>query len=161
MVGIRFMRILFLCVGNICSSPAAQCTLQELVNDASLADNYVINSAGTTHFHKGSLPDVRIQQQLVARGIPVIGRSKQIERYDLEFYDLILAMDKYNLTYLEAMDSENRYSYKFKLFCDYCNNHDDQEVPDPYYRGHKGFDYVMGLIVDGCQNLFDLTRPKD
>jgi len=149
------MRILFLCMGNICRSPAAHCVFQKLVNDSEWADQFVVDSAGTTHFHAGSSPDARIQQQLMIRGIPVLGRAKQIDRFDLEFYDLILAMDKDNLAYLKAMDTQNIYGEKFKLFCEYCRHHQDQEVPDPYYGGHQGFDYVMELIVDGCQSLFD------
>lgn len=115
----------------------------------------MVDSAGTTHFHSGSSPDARIQQQLMIRGIPVLGRAKQIDRFDLEYYDLILAMDNDNLAYLEALDTRQVYRKKFKLFCDYCRWHKDQEVPDPYYGGNQGFDYVMELIMDGCQNLFD------
>ena len=149
------MRILFLCLGNICRSPAAHCTLQKLVDDSDWAECFVVDSAGTTHFHTGSSPDSRIQQQLMIRGIPVLGRAKQIDRFDLEFYDLILAMDKDNLAYLEALDTQKIYGEKFKLFCEYCHGHKDKEVPDPYYGGHQGFDYMMELIIDGCQNLFD------
>lgn len=118
-------------MGNICRSPAAHCTLQKLVNDSDWAECFVVDSAGTTRFHTGSSPDSLIQQQLTIRGIPVLGRAKQIDRFDLEFYDLILAMDKDNLAYLEALDTQKIYGEKFKLFCEYCRGHKDKEVPDP------------------------------
>ena len=129
------MRILFLCMGNICRSPAAHCTFQKLVDDSDWAECFVVDSAGTTHFHTGSSPDTRIQQQLMIRGIPVLGRAKQIDRFDLEFYDLILAMDKDNLAYLEAL-IRRRFGKKFK-FSAVLPQSQDQEVPDPYYGGHQ------------------------
>lgn len=90
-------RILFLCMGNICRSPAGHCVLQHLVDEASLTDQFEIESAGTIGFHIGSSPDPRMQQVMRERGIPIIGQSRQLESVDLEHYDLILAMDEENL----------------------------------------------------------------
>ena len=146
-------RILFLCMGNICRSPAGHCVLQHLVNEAGLEDQFEIESAGTIGFHAGGPPDARMQKSMRARGIPVIGRSRQLVVADLEHYDLILAMDLDNFKDVSALDSSGKYHQKIQLFCDYCREHSETEVPDPYYGGDQGFEQVMDLIEDGCRNL--------
>jgi len=146
-------RILFLCMGNICRSPAGHCVMQYLVDEAGLSDQFEIESAGTIGFHVGSPPDQRMQQVMRERGIPVIGESKQLESSDLEHYDLILAMDTDNLSGARSLDRKRQSLDKIKLFCEYCSDHDETEVPDPYYGGDRGFDHVMDLIEDGCRNL--------
>lgn len=146
-------KILFLCMGNICRSPAGHCVLQHLVDEAGLSDQFEIESAGTIGFHIGNPPDQRMQQTMRARGIPIIGRSKKLCRADLEYYDLILAMDTDNLAGAQSLDPSQTLWNKLKLFCDYCVEHDETEVPDPYYGGDQGFEHVMNLIEDGCRNL--------
>ncbi len=146
-------RILFLCMGNICRSPAGHCVLQHLVDAAGLSDQFEIESAGTIGFHVGSPPDARMQQNMRARGIPIIGKSKQLSSRDLDYYDLILAMDQDNLAGARRLDPNKKHWDKIQLFCDYCTEHDVTEVPDPYYGGDQGFEHVMDLIEDGCRNL--------
>ncbi|MEN8662566.1 MAG: low molecular weight protein-tyrosine-phosphatase [Lentimonas sp.] len=146
-------KILFLCMGNICRSPAGHCVLQHLVDDAGLSDQFEIESAGTIGFHVGSPPDQRMQQTMRARGIPIIGQSRQLSRADLEYYDLILAMDNDNLAGAQSLGRSQELWSKIKLFCDYCTEHDETEVPDPYYGGDQGFEHVMNMIEDGCRNL--------
>lgn len=153
-------RILFLCMGNICRSPAGHCVLQHLVDEAGLTEQFDIESAGTVGFHVGSPPDRRMQQVMQERGIPVIGRSKQLDSFDLEYYDLILAMDQDNLAGARSLDRKGQYHDKIKLFCEYCTEHDETEVPDPYYGGEHGFDHVMDLIEDGCRNLLKELTAK-
>lgn len=146
-------RILFLCMGNICRSPAGHCVLQHMVDEAGLQEKFEIESAGTIGFHVGSPPDLRMQQVMRARGIPVIGQSRQLQAADLAYYDLILAMDMENFEDARALDPRGIHHRKVKLFCDYCTEHTETEVPDPYYGGDQGFDHVMNLIEDGCRNL--------
>ncbi|MGZ0654479.1 low molecular weight protein-tyrosine-phosphatase [Coraliomargarita sp. W4R53] len=146
-------RILFLCMGNICRSPAGHCVMQYLVDEAGLSDEFEIESAGTIGFHVGSPPDPRMQEAMRERGIPVIGESQQLVRADLEHYDLILAMDQDNFAGARRLDRAGQYTDKIKLFCDYCTEHQETEVPDPYYGGERGFEHVMDLIEDGCRNL--------
>ena len=146
-------RILFLCMGNICRSPAGHCVMQHMVDQAGLADRFEIESAGTIGFHVGSPPDSRMQEVMRARGIPVIGQSRQLKASDLREYDLILAMDNENLDGARRLDSSGQYTDKIRLFCDYCTEHTETEVPDPYYGGDRGFEHVMDLIEDGCRNL--------
>lgn len=146
-------RILFLCMGNICRSPAGHCVFQHMVDAAGLTEAFDIESAGTIGFHVGSPPDSRMQQAMRARGIPVIGRSRQLDRFDLEYYDLILAMDRDNLEGARSLDRKGQYHDKIQLFCEYCTEHDETEVPDPYYGGDRGFEHVLDIIEDGCRNL--------
>ncbi|TVP78957.1 MAG: low molecular weight phosphotyrosine protein phosphatase [Puniceicoccaceae bacterium] len=145
--------ILFLCMGNICRSPAAHCYMQHLVDQAGLTEQFDIESAGTIGFHQGATPDSRMQAVMKARGIPVIGRSKHLDSFDLEHYDLILAMDESNLADACALDPKGQYRKKIKLFSEYCSEHAITDVPDPYYGGEDGFDHVMDIIEDGCRNL--------
>jgi protein-tyrosine phosphatase len=145
--------VLFLCMGNICRSPAAHCMFQHLVDEAGLSEQFEIESAGTIGYHEGSPPDRRMQQVLRSRGVPVIGRSKQLDRFDMEHFDLILAMDRENLDGALALARNEAERAKVKLFCEYCTEHSETEVPDPYYGGDQGFERVMDLIEDGCRGL--------
>ena len=146
-------RILFLCMGNICRSPAAHCVFQQMVDAAGLSDQFEIESAGTIGFHAGKPPDQRMQEVMRARGVPIIGRSKQLDSFDMEHYDLILAMDKDNRDGALALARGDAQRAKVQLFCDYCTEHKETEVPDPYYGGDQGFEDVMDLIEDGCRGL--------
>ncbi len=147
-------KILFLCMGNICRSPAAHCVFQHLVDQAGVTDQFELESAGTIGFHVGSSPDKRMQHCMRTRNIPIIGHSRQLKPSDLEVYDLILAMDNDNLIDARALDPYGKLHHKVQLFCDYCTAHRQTEVPDPYYGGDCGFEHVLDLIQDGCANLF-------
>ena len=147
------IRILFLCMGNICRSPAGHCVFQHMVNQAGLSDQFEIDSAGTIGSHTGSPPDQRMQRSMHLRKIPIIGTARQLKPHDLEYFDLILAMDKENLEDARLLDPSGKFHPKIKLFCDYCTQHDETEVPDPYYGGNSGFEKVLDLIEDGCANL--------
>ena len=146
-------KILFLCMGNICRSPAGHCVFQHLVDQAGLSDQFEIESAGTIGFHVGSPPDSRMQQSMSARAIPIIGHSRQLKAADLEYYDLILAMDNDNLADARALDPTGKLQHKVQLFGNYCTGHNKPEVPDPYYGGDRGFEHVLDMIEDGCVNL--------
>jgi len=152
-------RILFLCMGNICRSPAGHCVFQHRVNQSGLSKQFEIDSAGTIDFHVGSPPDQRMQKTMRSRYIPVIGTARQLKRADLEYFDWILAMDKENLRDAQSLDPSGELHPKIKLFCDYCTRHDETEVPDPYYGGESGFEKVLDLIEDGCTGLLkELTK---
>jgi len=140
-------------MGNICRSPAAHCIFQYMVDAADLTDQFEIESAGTIGFHAGSPPDQRMQQVMRTRGIPVIGSSQQLDSFDMAHYDLILAMDQDNFQGAFALARGDEQRAKVKLFCDYCTEHSETEVPDPYYGGDRGFEHVMDLIEDGCRGL--------
>ena len=98
-------RILFLCMGNICRSPAGHCVFQDMVNKAGLSEQFEIDSAGIIDFHVGSPPDERMQAAMRARNIPIIGTARQLKREDLTKFDLILAMDRENFKDAKSLDS--------------------------------------------------------
>lgn len=149
----QITRILFLCMGNICRSPAAHCVLQHLVNQAGLADRFEIESAGTLNYHVGEAPDPRMQTSLRQRNIPIIGKARHLKQADLAHYDYILAMDLDNLAGAQQLDISGQFASKIQLFSTYCSKFTEREIPDPYYGGDRGFEHVLDLVEDGCQGL--------
>jgi protein-tyrosine phosphatase len=140
-------------MGNICRSPAAHCVFQEMVNQANLADHFFIDSAGTIGFHQGNEPDGRMQDAMRKRKVPIIGRSRQINKSDLEDFDLILAMDNSNLMDAQSLDTKRQWHDKIKCFAEYCADPTIMEIPDPYYGYDDGFEIVLDLIEEGCEQL--------
>lgn len=143
--------ILFLCMGNICRSPAAHCVLQFKIDQAKLSKSVIIDSAGTINYHSGKAPDTRMQNSLKKRNIPIIGNSRQITNQDLRDFDLILAMDQNNLRHANKLDHQNEFNNKIKLFSNYCTNSNLTDIPDPYFENN--FEEVLNLIEDGCNNI--------
>jgi protein-tyrosine phosphatase len=148
-------KLLFVCLGNICRSPAAEGTMNHLIDKAGLADQLECDSAGTSNYHIGNPPDHRMMQTAQRRGIPLPGRARQFSSEDFEVFDLILAMDQQNYKDILSLDPAGQYRHKVRLMCDFCTQHSDQEVPDPYYGGQAGFEYVLDLLLDACQGLLD------
>jgi protein-tyrosine phosphatase len=124
-----------------------------MVNQANLADHFFIDSAGTIGFHQGNEPDGRMQDAMRKRKVPIIGRSRQINKSDLEDFDLILAMDNSNLMDAQSLDTKGQWHDKIKCFAEYCADPTIMEIPDPYYGYDDGFEIVLDLIEEGCQQL--------
>lgn len=148
-------RVLFVCLGNICRSPAAENIMNHLVRQANLQDQIVCDSAGTAAYHVGNPPDHRMTQAAAQRGIQMTGTARQFSRTDFEAFDLILAMDWDNYDSITSLDREKRYTHKVKMMCEFCREHRDREVPDPYYGGMDGFNYVLDLLNDACSGLLE------
>jgi protein-tyrosine phosphatase len=148
-------RILFVCMGNICRSPAAEIVFRKMVGDAGLADDFEIDSAGTIGFHKGKPPDARMAAHLAKNGFKVEGRSRQLTASDLRDFDLILTMDEENFADALALDRTGEFRHKVKPFADFLTEHDEPRIPDPYYGGDAGFAHVIELLEDGCAELLD------
>ncbi|MFM2199396.1 MAG: hypothetical protein RLZZ505_2828 [Verrucomicrobiota bacterium] len=155
-------RILFVCMGNICRSPAAEIVFRKMVGDAGRADDFEIDSAGTIGFHKGKPPDARMAAQLAKNGYKVEGRSRQLTASNLREFDLILTMDEENFADALALDPVGEFRDKVKPFVDFLTEHDAPRIPDPYYGGDEGFAHVIELLEDGCAELLDRLseRPK-
>ena len=148
-------RVLFVCLGNICRSPAAEIIFRKLVDDAGRADDFQIDSAGTIGHHQGAPPDPRMSDALERNGFTVQGRSRKIEAADLENFDLIVTMDESNLTDVRRLDPTGRLHPKIRPLVSFCRTHDDLRVPDPYYGGQRGFDHVISLLGDGCGGILE------
>lgn len=157
---ISLFRILFVCMGNICRSPAAEVIFHEMVEKAGLEGQVKIDSAGTAGYHQGAPPDRRMISSLVRRGYSVFGHARQIKPEDLANFDLILTMDEDNLHELKTMAGSNQYLNKIRLLSDFFCLHKEKEVPDPYYGGVAGFEYIVDLLEDGCQNLLKDVMKK-
>jgi len=154
------IKVLFVCLGNICRSPTAHGVFQSIVGQKNLSDQFIIDSAGTAAWHIGKSPDSRSQDAAAQRGYDLSKlQARQISQRDFEQFDYILAMDKANLHHLQQ-DCPSKYQYKLALFLDYSDAGED-EVPDPYYGGAAGFDHVLDLVEsasEGLLNTLDLTR---
>jgi protein-tyrosine phosphatase len=157
--GNRF-QILFVCLGNICRSPAAEIILRQQVEELERSHEFLIDSAGTIGFHQGSPPDPRMSDALVRRGFTVTGRSRQITPHDLEYFDLIVTMDESNFNDVRDLDPTGSCHGKIRPFVSFCERHEVPRVPDPYYGGQRGFDLVIDLLMDGCQGILrEFPRP--
>ena len=124
-----------------------------LIDRADREAQIVCDSAGTSSYHIGSPPDRRMTAAAARRGIKLKGKARQFQKSDFETFDLILAMDKDNYQNILYLDREGKYEHKVKLMCDFASHHQDKEVPDPYYGGKDGFDYVIDLLLDACEGL--------
>lgn len=146
-------RILFVCMGNICRSPAAEIIFRKFVADARREEDFEIDSAGTIGHHAGAPPDTRMSDSLERHGYTVKGCARQIRADDLVSFDLIVTMDESNLTDVRKLDPSGELHSKIRPLVSFCKEHDDLRVPDPYYGGQRGFDHVIRLLEDGCAGI--------
>jgi protein-tyrosine phosphatase len=146
-------------MGNICRSPAAHGVMEKMVADAGMQNRVEIDSAGSINMHVGKLPDSRMRQAASTRGYPLTHRARQVDRADLDSYDLILVMDQGNFEDVVSLADPRKHEGKVRMFSEFCTEHDDTEVPDPYYGGSAGFEKVLDMMEDGCAEI--LRRLKD
>lgn len=152
------MRLLFVCLGNICRSPTAEGVMRKLVADAGVEDRVEIDSAGIGGWHVGSAPDERATETAGRRGIALSGCARRVEPADFERFDLILAMDRENLRELRALAPGRDAAAKVRLLREFDPASDgapDLDVPDPYYGGPGGFERVLDLVEAACRGLLD------
>ena len=153
------MHVLFVCWGNICRSPAAECTFKKLVEKRKLSNKISCDSAGTIASHQGNAPDSRMRNAANARNLTIVGAARMINDQDYEKADLIVTMDKFNFSEVNKLAPDNSYKNKIRSFCDFVSS-SDCEVPDPYYGGASGFEKVLDLLDDGCAHLLDELEKK-
>ncbi len=146
-------KLLFVCLGNICRSPAAENIMNHLVEQAGLSSEIVCDSAGTSSYHIGSPPDSRMVSAAATRGMNFTGQARKFQKQDFQSFDLILAMDEDNYRNILSCDPEGQYRHKVKMMCEFCQHHKTREVPDPYYGGPGGFNQVIDLLLDACSGL--------
>jgi protein-tyrosine phosphatase len=162
-VGEQPIRILFVCLGNICRSPTAEGVMRELVREAGLEDAIELDSAGTGGWHVGEPPDERATETAHARGITLEGAAREVRAEDFDDFDLILAMDSSNLTDLRQIARDDQAREKVRLLREFdpaSAGSGDLDVPDPYYGGPRGFEDVLDLVQAACVGLLDAAARQ-
>ena len=155
------IRIMFVCMGNICRSPMAHGVFRDLVEQAGLSDRFEIASSGTGDWHIGQPPDERMQETAGRYGFDISDlRGQQFAAEDLTTYDHIFAMDKDNLHDVLYLDREDRYGNKVRLFREFDPEPGDYQVPDPYYGGADGFENVYAIVDRTARVLLHRLREE-
>lgn len=151
------IRVLFICMGNICRSPTAEAVFRHYVESAGLAEQIEIDSAGTHDYHIGAPPDLRTQRAAEQRGYDMSDlRGRQVEASDFDRFDYVLAMDHANLAILKSLAKDG----DPELFLEYAKHHKEREVPDPYYGGADGFERVLDMVEDAAEGLLQHIRKR-
>jgi protein-tyrosine phosphatase len=157
------VRLLFVCLGNICRSPTAEGVMRKLVRDEGLDGLVELDSAGTGGWHVGAPPDPRATEAARRRDIPLAGGARQVAPEDFRRFDLILAMDRENLANLRALAPDSGARARVRLLREFDAEsaaRGDLEVPDPYYGAAGGFDEVLDLVERACAGLLDAVRSR-
>lgn len=147
------VKILFVCLGNICRSPAAEAVMQSLVDKAGVTDGYFIDSAGTYGGHAGNRADSRMMKHAAKRGVDVTSISRQVRLSDFDQFDMIVAMDDDNYDDLMAMARTGVHRQKLSKMTDFGTIGNHRSVPDPYYGGDTGFELVLDILEVACSVL--------
>ncbi|HYM87220.1 MAG TPA: low molecular weight protein-tyrosine-phosphatase [Pseudoxanthomonas sp.] len=156
----RVVRVLFICMGNICRSPTAEGVFRHAVVAAGLEQKILVDSAGTHDYHLGHPPDRRTQLAAAQRGYDLAGlRARQVTGKDFVEFDYIVAMDLDNLSELRRLAPAQHHG-KLSLFTQYSSARRGDEVPDPYYGGTQGFERVLDMAEDAAAGLLQYIKQK-
>jgi len=154
------VKILFVCMGNICRSPTAEGVFRHKVAGAGLEDKIHIDSAGTLAYHVGHPPDQRAQKAALKRGVDLSAqRARKVTSQDFEAFDFVVAMDSDNHYGLEAICPPGRED-RLHMFLKFAHNSAETDVPDPYYGGGNGFEIVLDLIEDASEGLLQHLKEQ-
>lgn len=153
-------KILFVCLGNICRSPMAEGVMKQLLENAGRESEFEIDSAGITGYHEGELPDSRMRSHAVRRGYDLTHRSRPVKTEDFYQFDLLIGMDDRNIADLHDKAPSPEEEKKIRRMTDYCKRMVADHVPDPYYGGSEGFEYVIDLLEDACEGLLEELTDK-
>ncbi|MDR0891695.1 MAG: low molecular weight phosphotyrosine protein phosphatase [Mediterranea sp.] len=154
-------KILFVCLGNICRSPMAEGVMRRLVKEAGREQEFRIDSAGILSYHQGELPDSRMRAHAARRGYQLTHRSRPVRTEDFYDFDLLIGMDDRNIDDLRDRAPSPEEWTKIRRMTDYCARIPATHVPDPYYSGAEGFEYVIDILEDACSELLmSLSSPQ-
>lgn len=156
------VRVLFVCLGNICRSPAAEGVMRAIVDEHGDGALWQIDSAGTGNYHLGDLPDNRMRIHARRRGYELTHRCRQVRESDFDDFDIIVGMDASNLRNLRRLAPAPEAEAKvvgMKEFFDICTVYD--HVPDPYYEGAEGFELVLDLLESGCGRFYRAVTSEE
>lgn len=156
----KTFKVLFVCLGNICRSPAAEGVMRQLLERGGLGDAVEVDSAGTAGWHEGKLPDARMRQHAARRGYELTSRARKVRRADFERFDLIVVMDRQNRQDLAEFVTGGFGMDRVRLFCDFVRDRPETEVPDPYYGGPDEFESVLDLVENGCEGILREIKSR-
>lgn len=156
LAGKNEISILFVCLGNICRSPAAEGVMQAIVDRHGASERITLDSAGTGNYHIGDLPDHRMRMHARRRGYELTHRCRQVSVSDFDDFDMIIAMDGSNFSNLRRLaptpEAEDKVVEMASFVSKAMRCH---AIPDPYYEGAEGFELVLDLLESGCENLYN------
>lgn len=154
-------RVLFVCLGNICRSPAAEGIFMKKLSKSQLQNRITVDSAGTGGWHEGESPDSRMIHHAAQRGYDLSQlEARQFVREDLERFDYIITMDDSNYQNVLRLDTNSQHSHKVHKMVKFCKIHEVPEVPDPYPQGPDGFEHVLDILEDGCTQLLMMLEEE-
>ena len=153
-------KVLFVCLGNVCRSPAAQAIFEHYVRENGMSDVISSDSAGIYGGHKGNPPDRRMRTAALYRGFAVTHIARQVSSMDFLDFDMVVAMDDQNYEDLMHLAPSVEATHKIRRMADFLTTHKISYIPDPYYMGAEGFSHVLDLLEEGCFNLFELIRKS-
>lgn len=150
------IHVLFVCLGNICRSPAAEAVFKKIVERKKLDEKFFVDSAGTAGHHEGEEADPRTIEHSKKRGFEVTSISRPfLSATDFAKFDYIVAMDNANYDDLLQFDSQKKFTKKIYKIVQFCTSVSAKEVPDPYYGGPESFELMLNILEDACQGLFE------
>jgi protein-tyrosine phosphatase len=153
------LKIVFVCLGNICRSPTAEGVFQHLVNERGLQPYFQVDSSGTSAYHIGEPANSKSREVALAGGITLGSRASRFEWHHLEESDLVIAMDMENRANIRALDTDGKWGEKIYLLREFDPEPGNREVPDPYYGGMDGFRDVFRIVHRSCSALLDRLTP--
>ena len=148
------IKVLFVCLGNICRSPSAEAIFDSIVAEKEQSDSFEIDSAGTSGHHTGQLSDPRMRETALEYNIQITSRSRQFDYSDFHHFNYIIVMDDSNLQDIVSLDSKNQFHKKIHKMTDFGQGIEDEFIPDPYYGGEEGFHNVVRLLSKCCEGLY-------
>lgn len=152
-------KILFVCLGNICRSSAAEEVMRHVVRKAGLESEFFLDSAGISNYHQGELPDARMRMHAARRGYELTHLSRPVVYQDFFDFDMIIGMDESNMDALHDRAPGIEEERKLFRMTDFCQSHPDADhIPDPYYGGAQGFELVLDILEDACAGLLEYLQ---
>jgi len=155
------IRLLFVCLGNICRSPAAEGIMSGIIEKNELQNIIDVDSAGTSGWHQGDLPDERMRSHGEKRGYHFCSRARKFRKSDFDDFDYIIVMDENNFNSVKSLATGKQQTDKIHLMTKFSvlnSNHDN--IPDPYYGGSSGFELVLDLLEDACEGLLQSIKKE-